>query len=192
MPARKSVPSRKSTVKDSQIPERRGLIPDSYTLAIIGYAKSQKSDFLEESLTPDMRDVLYCLEHGESYKNAAALSGISRVQIALWRKTVPAFDDCLSLLRDIQVEDLEDDLWTRTAADDKLLTMFALKGKRPEYRDNQAPAGPDRDIKVIVQIGDSVISPDLGRLLPGQAAARLAGGDDDDDSGLDDDQDQDG
>jgi len=70
---------------------------------------------------------------------------ISKSDIVIWSKTSPLFKACIDIIKDGQAELLEAVTWDNALSGDSKTSierMFALKARKPEYRDNAAMPAP--------------------------------------------------
>jgi hypothetical protein len=69
---------------------------------------------------------------------------INKSTVVIWTRTNKLFAKCLEIIKEAQAEQAESVLWTGatdTNNKDSISRMFALKARKPEYRDNAVAPG---------------------------------------------------
>lgn len=85
--------------------------------------------------------------------------GIGRSQLAIWQESDDLYKACIEFIKNIETDDAEQITW-RNAIQDKDANserMFALRARKPEYRDNaQVPESATVNLYVGIEGKDIV------------------------------------
>jgi hypothetical protein len=113
------------------------------------------------TLSPAMYIYLYLIDSDLSPVVACKALKISKSQAVVWTKENKLFAAVMSAIKAGQAEELESVVWYNArynpAAEKE--RMFALKARKPEYRDNAPPPSPGRiDVRITIDNADIDIS----------------------------------
>jgi hypothetical protein len=111
----------------------------------------------EIMLTEQQVQFLNMLTLGLSNRDACNILKINRAMPLLWSGSEEEdgiFNQCLGIIKDLQADDLEDEVWNEAINNKKatLLKMYALKARKDEYKEN-APPATNMQTTIIVKIG---------------------------------------
>lgn len=70
--------------------------------------------------------------------------GIRKTTVIMWQRANKLFNACIDLIKQTEAEQAESCLWsgaTDPESKDSISRMFAIKARKPEYRDNAMPVG---------------------------------------------------
>lgn len=88
---------------------------------------------------------------GWTDKEIASGLGLGRAVIAVWAESDDLYKACLDFIKDIETADAEQITW-RNAIENpnaNIERMFALKARKPEYRDNaQLPSSQSVNLRI--------------------------------------------
>jgi hypothetical protein len=99
-----------------------------------------KNNLQIELLEPLQLDYIEALDRNDAtIKEICDELSISKTTIIIWQKTNKLFAKCIELIKEAEAEQTESILWTAAQSKesaDTISRMFALKARKPEYRDN--------------------------------------------------------
>jgi predicted DNA-binding protein YlxM (UPF0122 family) len=104
-----------------------------------------KNNVQVELLEPLQEEYLQAIDQNDStIKEICDEMRISKTTIIIWIKTNKLFAKCIELIKEAEAEQIES-VVTKAAQDsnsaDNISRMFALKARKPEYRDNAVLTG---------------------------------------------------
>ena len=96
--------------------------------------------------------------------DACKALGIRLSEIVIWKRNSRLFEICMDILKEAEAEQAESVLWsnaTQAANPDSISRMFALKARKPEYREN-APAQGDTVVNVRISVEGQEFNTEAG------------------------------
>jgi hypothetical protein len=100
---------------------------------------------------------------------ACTILGIRKSELVIWIKTNKLFARCYEILKEAEAEQAESVLWSSATSQhnkDSISRMFALKARKPEYREN-APAPGDTVVNVRISVDGQVFDSTAGFKVAG-------------------------
>jgi hypothetical protein len=104
-----------------------------------------KNNLQIELLEPLQLDYIEALDRNDkTVKEICEDMGISKTTPTIWTKSNKLFNKCIELIKEAEAEQTESILWSAAQSKesaDTISRMFALKARKPEYRDNAILTG---------------------------------------------------
>jgi len=92
-----------------------------------------------EKLSSEQIKYIEMLSDNKPISEICHILCISKPLIIIWQKTNKLFNECIKIVKECQAEQAEAILWNNainSESADSISRMFALKARKPEYRDN--------------------------------------------------------
>lgn len=109
--------------------------------AISEIAKEIKQDQDIDFLSPEQLQYIYYIDNGMTDQE---YEPPKRSLVVIWHRTNLLFAKCIDIIKEAQAEEAESVLWkgaTDKESKDNISRMFALKARKPEYRENAVLPG---------------------------------------------------
>lgn len=111
-------------------------LPDYKTPELVKQSDDRLADY---TLSPQAYLYLLMIDQDITPAIACKALQISKSQPILWSKDNKLYTAILDAIKEAQAEQLEAEIWQSPQGIER---MFALKARKPEYKDNAPPAAP--------------------------------------------------
>jgi len=126
-------------------------------------------DFMDDA---DNREDDEETPNARNINTACTILGIKKSELIIWIKTNKLFARCYEILKEAEAEQAESVLWSGASSQhnkDSISRMFALKARKPEYREN-APAPGDTVVNVRISVDGQDFNSSAGFKIAGNDA----------------------
>lgn len=109
--------------------------------SLIDYIQNDKQLPPFDQSDPDVRNMEHSISlRADGWTNSEIASGLgfSKSKLLIWEKQNKLFAACIEFIKSMEAEESEQKLWKHLTKQNSpdISTYFALKGRKPEYRDN--------------------------------------------------------
>ena len=120
-------------------PQDLSIYDVSIDRSLIDYVANKENLTVEDFFySSPMAHAISLRAEGWTDKEVCKGLGIGRSQLAIWQESDDLYKACIAFIKSIETDDAEQITW-RNAINDNTATserMFALRARKPEYRDN--------------------------------------------------------
>jgi len=109
--------------------------------SLIDYIQNDKLLPPFDQADPDCRNMEHSISlRADGWTNSEIASGLgfSKSKLLIWEKQNKLFAACIEFIKSMEADESEQKLWKHLTKQNSpdISTYFALKGRKPEYRDN--------------------------------------------------------